>query len=66
VSRTDLTEDQIRALTRRCKKVLDDSGVWSVTKPEADQILRLTGEVLELRNREAATRQQHALEWDEY
>lgn len=39
--------------------------VWSLSKLDADRVLRLTGEVLELRNRESHARQMHNLE-DEY
>jgi uncharacterized protein HemX len=65
--RTDLQEHEISALQRKARRQLgDDPPAWQVSKSEADQLLRLTGEVLELRNREANTRALHNLEWDEY
>lgn len=66
MSRTDLTEEEIRYLKRKAQRVIDPGDGWVVGKLEADQLLRLTGEVIELRNREANTRQLHGLEWDEY
>lgn len=67
MSRTDLTEVEISQMKRRAQGVLKDVGTpWEVSKPQADQILRLTGELLELRNRESNVRQLHDLEWDEY
>jgi hypothetical protein len=67
MARTDLQEHEISALQRKARRQLgDDPPGWQVSKSEADQLLRLTGEVLELRNREANTRALHNLEWDEY
>lgn len=67
MARTDLTEQEISRLERKAKRELAGGAeAWQISKLEADQILRLTGEVIELRNREAHTRQLHNLEWDEY
>jgi chromosome condensin MukBEF complex kleisin-like MukF subunit len=67
MARTDLQEHEISQLERKAKRVLaEPSDPWQVSKIDADRLLRLTGEVLELRNREATTRQLHNLEWDEY
>lgn len=67
MARTDLREHEISRLQSKARRVLSETPVpWELTKLEADQLLRLTGEVLELRNREANTRQLHGLEWYEY
>lgn len=67
MARTDLQEHEIGQLERKARRVLaEPTTPWEVSKLDADRLLRLTGEVLELRNRESATRQQHGLEWDEY
>jgi chromosome condensin MukBEF complex kleisin-like MukF subunit len=67
LARTDLQEHEISQLQRKARRVLEDRAEpWEVSKLDADRVLRLTGEVLELRNREAQTRQLHGLEWDEY
>ncbi len=67
MARTDLEEHQISKLQRKARRVLGEPpDPWEVSKLEADQVLRLTGEVLELRNREAHVRQIQGLEPDEY
>lgn len=66
MARTDLTEGEIRVLERYARRLKDTGTPWEVTQLQADQVLRLTGEVMELRNREANVRQAHGLEWDEY
>jgi hypothetical protein len=65
MSRTDLTEDQLREL-KRWMRHLCDGGLKVEPHRVADYVERLTGEVLELRNREANVRQIQGLEWDEY
>lgn len=65
--RTDLQEHEIGQLERKARAVLaDPPRPWEVSKLDADSLLRLTGEVLELRNREAHVRQIQGLEGDEY
>jgi hypothetical protein len=67
MSRTDLTEIEISQLRRKATRVLgENSEPWEVSKLDADRLLRLTGEILELRNREAHVRQIQGLEGDEY
>ncbi len=65
MSRTDLVEREIAQLERKAHGVLAGTP-WEISRIDADRIIRLTGEVLEIRNREANTRQLHGLEWDEY
>jgi hypothetical protein len=60
--RTDLLEREITQLKVKAQRVVDDKEPWNVSKLDADRILRLTGEVLELRNREAEVRHLHGLE----
>lgn len=62
MARTDLLEHEISQLTRKARRVIDPGEPWSVSKLDADRLLRLTGEVIELRNREAHSRQMHDLE----
>lgn len=57
MARTDLTEADIRTLNRRARAVLDDSFAWTLTKREADQIQRLSGEVIRLRETESQMKQ---------
>ena len=65
--RTDLQEHEIGQLERKARRVLaEPSTPWEVSKLDADRLLRLTGEVAELRNREAHVRQIQGLEGDEY
>jgi chromosome condensin MukBEF complex kleisin-like MukF subunit len=67
VARTDLQEHEISQLERKARAVLRERAEpWAVSKIDADRVLRLTGEVLELRNREAHVRQIQGLEGDEY
>jgi hypothetical protein len=67
VARTDLQEHEIAQLERKARAVLrEPSDPWQVSKIDADRVLRLTGEVIELRNREAHVRQIQGLEGDEY
>ncbi len=68
MARTDLQEAEIARLRRKAQRVFEErtEEPWQVSKQEADQLLRLTGEVLELRNREAHVRQIQGLEGDEY
>ena len=51
--RSDLTEAEIRTLQRRAGMVVDDDFVWQLTKREAEQLRRLAGEVVALRERES-------------
>jgi hypothetical protein len=51
--RSDLTESEIRQLTRRAGMVVDDDFVWQLTKREAGQVRQLAGEVMVLRERES-------------
>jgi hypothetical protein len=67
VARTDLQEHEISQLERKARGVLREPGeAWVMGKLDAERLLRLTGEVLELRNREAHVRQIQGLEGDEY
>ncbi len=67
MARTDLQEHEISQLERKARAVLRERAEpWAVSKIDADRVLRLTGEVLELRNREAHVRQIQGLEGDEY
>jgi hypothetical protein len=65
MARTDLIETELAQLNAKARRVIADGEVWTVSKIDAGRVLRLTGEVLELRNREAHARQMHSLE-DEY
>jgi hypothetical protein len=65
MARTDLIETELAQLNAKARRVIADGEVWTVSKIDAGRVLRLTGEVLELRNREAHARQMHGLE-DEY
>jgi hypothetical protein len=51
--RSDLTESDIRALQGRAGRVVDDDFTWTLTKREADQVRRLAGEVVRLRESES-------------
>jgi hypothetical protein len=62
MARTDLLEHEISQLKRKAQRVIDAGDVWSVSKLDAERLLRLTGEIIELRNREAHSRQLHDLE----
>lgn len=62
MARTDLLEREIAQLKVKATRVIDDKEAWSVSKIDADRILRLTGEIIELRNREAEVRHLHGLE----
>lgn len=62
MARTDLIEHEIAQLRRKAQRVIDAGEPWSVSKLDADRLLRLTGEIIELRNREAHSRQMHDLE----
>lgn len=62
MSRTDLVEREITQLRVKAQRVVADQEQWAVSKLDADRILRLTGEVLALRNREAEVRHLHDLE----
>jgi hypothetical protein len=62
MARTDLTELELSQIRRKAQRVLDKGEVWDVSKLDADRLVRLTGEVVELRNREAHVRQMHDLE----
>jgi hypothetical protein len=62
MARTDLLEHEISQLARKARRVIDPGEPWSVSKFDAERLLRLTGEVIELRNREAHSRQMHDLE----
>jgi hypothetical protein len=62
MARTDLIEREITQLKVKASRVIDDKEAWSVSKIDADRILRLTGEIIELRNREAEVRHLHGLE----
>jgi hypothetical protein len=62
MARTDLLEHEISQLKRKAQRVIDPGEPWSVSKLDAERLLRLTGEVNELRNREAASRHLHDLE----
>lgn len=62
MSRTDLLERELTQLRTKAQRVIADQEPWAVSKLDADRILRLTGEVLALRNREAEVRQLHGLE----
>ena len=67
MARTDLQEHEISQLQKKARRVLaEPPDPWEVSKLDADRLLRLTGEVLELRNREAHVRQIQGLEGDEY
>lgn len=60
--RLDLREADISQIQRQAQAVASGKGDWSLTRADADKLLRLTGEVLELRNREAQVRQIHEIE----
>jgi|HubBroStandDraft_6_1064221.scaffolds.fasta_scaffold569191_2 hypothetical protein len=62
MARTDLLEHEIAQLRRKAQRVIDVGDVWTVSKLDADRLVRLTGEVIELRNREAHSRHLHDLE----
>jgi hypothetical protein len=62
MARTDLFEYEISQLARKAQRVIDPGEPWSVSKLDAERLIRLTGEVIELRNREAHSRQMHYLE----
>jgi chromosome condensin MukBEF complex kleisin-like MukF subunit len=62
MARTDLVEREITQLRTKAQRVASDQEPWSVSKLDADRILRLTGEVLALRNREAEVRHLQGLE----
>lgn len=64
MARTDLIETELAQLAAKARRCIGGE-VWSLSKLDADRVLRLTGEVVELRNREAHARQMHGLE-DEY
>lgn len=64
MARTDLIETELAQLAAKARRAINGE-VWSLSKIDADRVLRLTGEVVELRNREAHARQMHGLE-DEY
>jgi chromosome condensin MukBEF complex kleisin-like MukF subunit len=64
--RTDIQEHEIGQLRRKAQRVLEAGEPWELSKLDAERLLRLTGEVLELRNREAHVRQIQAMEGDEY
>lgn len=51
--RSDLTQTEVSHLQRRAQMVVDENFVWQLTKREADQVHRLAGEVLRLRDTEA-------------
>ena len=65
MARTDLLEVEISQLAAKARRVISSGEPWAVSKIDAERVTRLTGEVLELRNREAHARQMHGLE-DEY
>jgi hypothetical protein len=56
MARNDLTESEINHVKRRAQMVVDENFVWQLTKREADQVQRLAGEVLRLRDTEAQVR----------
>lgn len=62
MARTDLLEFEIAQLTRKAQRVIDPGEPWQVSKLDAERLVRLTGEVAELRNRESHARQMHDLE----
>ena len=62
MARTDLTEREIAKLQLQAHAVADGSAEWHLTRQEAGQLMRLTGEVLDLRSREANVRQMHDLD----
>jgi hypothetical protein len=67
VARTDLLEREIEQLQRKARAVVrEPSTPWEISKIDADRILRLTGELIEIRNREAHVRHIQGLEGDEY
>lgn len=65
MARADLIETELAQLNAKARRVISSAEPWNVSKLDAERVLRLTGEVLELRNREAHARQMHGLE-DEY
>lgn len=62
MARTDLIETELAQLNAKARRVISDKEPWQVSKLDAERVLRLTGEVLELRNRESHARQMHDLE----
>lgn len=56
MARSDLMEREISTLRRRAGMVVDENFVWQLTKHEAEQLRRLAGEVLRLRETEAQVR----------
>lgn len=61
MARTDLLEHEIGQLAAKARRCIGGE-VWSVSRLDAERLVRLTGEVVELRNREANSRQMHDLE----
>jgi len=62
MARTDLMEIELSQLRTKAQRVVAEKEPWLVSKLDADRILRLTGEVLTLRSREAEVRHLHGLE----
>ena len=61
MARAELIEHELAQLAAKAKRCINGE-VWSLSKLDAERVLRLTGEVVELRNREAHTRQMQNLE----
>jgi chromosome condensin MukBEF complex kleisin-like MukF subunit len=62
MARTDLLDLELTQLRIKAQRVVGEKEPWLVSKLDADRILRLTGEVLALRSREAEVRHVHGLE----
>ena len=63
MSRRDLLEWEITQIQNKARRVARGEP-WDISTIDADRLLRLTGELLELRNREAHSRHLHGLEGD--
>jgi len=60
--RRDVTELELAQLRMKATRVMHSGEPWMLSRLDAERIIRLTGEVSELRNREAAARLMHQLE----
>lgn len=62
MARSDVSELELAQLRMKATRLIQAGEPWQISKLDAERLIRLTGEVTELRNREAHARQMHDLE----
>ena len=62
MARSDVSELELAQLRMKATRLIQAGEPWQLSKLDAERLIRLTGEVTELRNREAHARQMHDLE----